>query len=240
MNWLIEAIQNLINPKPKNIKLLSPLSDKEAALRDTEARTGARLPREPLTTPTPTVMTAGAEFEKNPGSVLGATSIPTPYAPYITPSVMNEVEDKTWDTFKNYEIPPQVAYGIATGEGGKIGSNNLYNIGAHDSNPDNAVNYDSQEQAATAAAKLLSGTFRKDDPVNGPLDTRYLDAWNKRQIPVEMLRAIEEAGYAGDPKTWKQRSIEQGKKSGVRGAGEIYDKWSNYIMDTEGWNRWNK
>jgi hypothetical protein len=133
-------------------------------------------------------------------------------------------------TFDQYEIPREVAYGIADAEGGKIGENNIYNIRAYDSNPQAALDFGSMEAAATAAAKLLSGQYQRS---NGKTDTRYKDAYERRADPAEMLKLIMLAGFAGDPSTWKQRSAAQG------GAGLKYDSWDSFVKDTPGWKKWS-
>ena len=163
------------------------------------------------------------------------TPTPVPVTPTPTPAPnfgsMTPIEKRTAETFDIHQIPRSIAYGIAAGEGGKIGDNNLYNIAAYDSNPQSAIHYDSPEQAATAAAKLLDGTFTKAD---GTVDDRYKPAWELRSDPPKMLKAIEAAGYAGDPATWKARSAATG------GAGINYDNWSDFIMDTSGYKKWAK
>jgi len=142
---------------------------------------------------------------------------------------MTDYENKTVETYDQYEIPREVIYGMIQAEGGRIGSNNVLNIGAYDSDPSKAINYDSQEKSATASAKLLSGTFRKE---SGKIDDRYKEAWENRDDPVKMIKLIEQSGFAGDPKTWKERSANSG------GAGLTYDSWSEFVMDTEAWHKW--
>jgi hypothetical protein len=159
--------------------------------------------------------------------------VPSPRAAMPTiPSSLSEIEQRTLPTFQQYGIPPAVAYGIAGAEGGKIGSNNIYNLGAYDSNPQNAFHYDSPEAAATASAKLLSGRYELGTPGSGKFDTRYLDAYKLSNDPVATLHAIYQAGYAGDPKTWKARSIATG------GAGKYFDDWDEFVRSTPAWKKW--
>lgn len=149
---------------------------------------------------------------------------------------LNKYEASTINVFDEYEIPREVIYGMAKAEGGKIGSYNLFNIGANDENPGNAVNYKSQDEATIAIAKLLAGTFTKENEIK---DTRYKEAWENRDNPVKMLKMIETAKFAGDPKTWKQRSIDEAAKIGKKGAGLYYDSWSEFVMATADWKKWH-
>ena len=142
----------------------------------------------------------------------------------------NAKEKPVVTIFDEYDLPREVIFGIASAEGGKIGSNNIFNIGAYDSDPGAAINYKSPEEGALAVAKLLSGTFTKAD---GRVDTKYKEAYDNRDNPAKMLEMIQDAGYAGDPATWKKRSADSG------GAGLYYDSWSEFIMDTQGWKKWS-
>lgn len=152
---------------------------------------------------------------------------------------MTKKEEATVETFDKYEIPREVIYGMSQAETGSgertVGSNNIINIGSYDKDPrGNTIHYKSLEEASTASAKLLSGVFTK---ANGKVDTRYKEAWENRDDPVKMLKLIEKAGFAGDPKTWKARSIDQDPKNG---AGLYFDSWSDFVMATKGWKRWHE
>lgn len=140
-------------------------------------------------------------------------------APTPTP-VLDELESRTLPTFKQHKVHPSIAYGIASAEGGKIGDYNVWNMNATDANPQGAYNYDSYEAAATDAAKLMVKMIDKMEAQGA--------------TPEEQLVAIQNAGYAGDPKTWKQRSIDTG------GAGIHYDSWSDFVKATKGWKKWSK
>lgn len=182
-----------------------------------------RAPRKTVTpTPTPTATPM-------PTPKIGETRIlgSTPWrfvTPTPTPPVpdMSDYEKRTLETYDKYNIPRAVAYGIANAEGGKIGKNNRFNIGAGDANPQNAWDFDSDLAEATAASKLLSGES----------DKRYKNTQYYLDDPVGFLRAVETAGFAGDPATWKERSKSQG------GAGNTYNSWSDFVMDTPSWKRW--
>lgn len=151
----------------------------------------------PTTTPTPTSM---------------PTPVPDPY------------EKLTMETFDKYKVPRSVAYGIRQAEGGRIGRNNSFNIGAYDSNPRAAWSFNSPLAEATVAAKLLSGTS----------DPRYAATQQFYENPDLFLAEVEKAGYAGDPKTWKARSISQG------GAGKFYDYYRDFVKDTDAYKKWRK
>lgn len=114
-----------------------------------------------------------------------------------------------------YGIPSAVAAGQFAAEGRLKGlgasRNNPYNIGAFDSNLDNTFQYPTIEKGIEAYAKLLSS------------DPRYSQAYGLRQDPLKMLEALQNAGYAGDPKTYQQR------------AKNNYPSYSSFIQDTPEW-----
>lgn len=165
-----------------------------------------------------------------PSPTITPSPTPTP-TPAPNFGEMTEFEKLTADTFDKYKVPRAVAFGIAAAEGGK---RNKFNIGAVDANPGRAPVWDDLE-TATKAAKLLSGTANPEFYGNGEVGKlAYGKAYEQRASPSAMLKLIEEAGYAGDPRTWKARS----KASG--GAGNIYSSWSDFIMDTPAWKKWIK
>lgn len=152
--------------------------------------------------------------------VKSAQATATPPPPLPTPTMhpqADELERRTFPTFQKMGVHPAVAYGIAQAEGGRIGKNNIWNLNAVDSNPNLAYNYDSPEAAATDAAKLIL----KMMGVNGPISN-----------PSEAIEVIQNAGYAGDPKTWKQRSIDTG------GAGINFDSWADFVRATQKYKKW--
>jgi len=140
-------------------------------------------------------------------------------------------EDLTLETFNNYGIPPQVAYALAAGENGP---RNRFNIGAHDGNPQNAPVWDDLT-SATKSAKMLSGTANSEFYGAGEKGKQaFANAYALREDPEEMLAGIRDAGFAGDPATWKARSIAQ------NGAGKNFDTWDEFIMNTPAWRRWRQ
>jgi hypothetical protein len=132
--------------------------------------------------------------------------------PHITPT-----PPSTFDNIISAaKIPLQVISGIVQAEGGRIGKNNPANINATDSNPNGAYNYPSPEAGIQALTDLLSK------------NPRYAKAYALRNDPPAMVKAIQDAGYAGDPKTWRQRSIATG------GAGKTFPTWADFVMATKG------
>lgn len=147
----------------------------------------------------------------------------------------NPYEQLTYDTFKKYQIPPAIAYGMAAAEGG---TRNRFNIGAHDTNPTAAPVMDDLT-SASAAAKMLSGQQPDKFYSHGAKGKKsFADAYGKRDNPEAMLKAIMDAGYAGDPKTWKKRSISEAKAAGGHGAGENFDYWDQFVKSVPAWKKW--
>jgi hypothetical protein len=145
---------------------------------------------------------------------------PTPIpVPTLAPNA-DDFEQKALPILNQYEIPPSVGFGMRDAEGGKIGANNVYNIGAGDADPSKAENYASIEDAVREYAKLLSTS------------PRYHQAYADRKDKDKMLKEIVKAGYAGDPETWKQRSAKAG------GAGKIYDTYDEFVRATNGYKRY--
>lgn len=183
-------------------------------------------------TPTPTPMNQPKIISPLPDTTPMPSRMPTP-SPTPMPNwgEMTPYENLTSQTFDNYKIPRPVAYGIASAENGK---NNTFNIGAHDSTPTMAPQWD-ELTAATKAAKLLSGQANTEFYGNGQEGKdAFAAAMKLIASPSAMLQAIQDAGYAGNPKTWRQRSISAG------GAGITYPTWADFVKDTPGWKRWIK
>jgi len=93
-------------------------------------------------------------------------------------------------------IPESVIRGVAaaetnTGEGrtptGYASRNNFFNIGAYDSNPDNAFSYPTALDGVRAFAKLLT------------TDPRYSGVVAAKGNPQKMVEEMKKAGYASNP-----------------------------------------
>jgi hypothetical protein len=174
----------------------------------------------PKNNPVGQVLAAEDKYKNSNPSTL--TPIPDPY------------EARTMETFDKSGIPREIAYGIRQAEDGV---KNSYNIGATDANPTGALDYGSPEAEATAAAKLLNGTFEKDFIGSGRFNETFKPAFQQFQKDKNVekfLKAIYEAGYAGDPNTWKQRSIDTG------GAGQYFNNWDEFVKNTLPYQKWHK
>lgn len=153
---------------------------------------------------------------------------PTPTPTPLPPVDMTSYEQLTAPTFDKYGVPRAVAFGMGDAEGGKI---NRFNIGATDSNPQNAVRYPDELSEATGAAKMLSGKAESTFYGNGERGRQQFEDAMKQNTLDEIMAAIRDAGYAGDPATWKQRSIDTG------GAGKYYDTWDEFVKATRGYKK---
>lgn len=157
-----------------------------------ESQGGTYTPPSP--TPTPAA---------NPqGQVLGlqvrnpkAKFVASQGRPNIDPKVQNFLETQVFPITREYGIPDAVAAGQFAAEGRFQGlgadRNNFYNINAVDHNPNLAYGYDSPQAGVEAYADLLK--------------RRYGQAL-KQQTPLDVIRMIEELGYAGDPTTYGNRA----------------------------------
>ena len=177
-----------------------------------------------------------AKPSPTPGMKFTLDTTHMPPMEYEEPTQMDDYEKRTLPTFKKYGIPPEIAYGIKQAEGGV---NNSYNIGATDSNPTGGLDYGGPEAEATAAAKLLNGTFEKDHIGSGVFNTTFKPAFQRFQKTNDIrkfLKEIADAGYAGDVNTWKQRSM----GATPPGAGQYYDRWDDFVADTAPYKKWNK
>lgn len=125
----------------------------------------------------------------------------------LDPNVQQFIENTIFPVTRKYEIPDPVAAGMFAAEGRLSGlganRNNFYNIGAFDSNPNQATYFETPEQGIEAYAKFMKGEGNYASPKH---KESFTNAYNNRKNVVEMLRGIQEAGYAGDPKTYKQRA----------------------------------
>ncbi len=145
------------------------------------------------------------------------TATPTP-AP-------GSFEEIAFPIFDKYNIPRSVGMGMyaAEGRGQGLGAdrNNFYNIAAFDSNPDAAFRYDTPEEGIEAFARFISGQY--DRYASPQHQQRFANAYGLRDDPVAFVRALEQAGYAGDPKTYAQR------------ANNNFDSYADFIMATPEW-----
>ncbi len=138
----------------------------------------------------------------------------------LDPSVQNFIEATILPITRQYGIPDGVAAGQFAAEGRLEGlgarRNNFYNINAIDSNPDAAYNYKDPQEGIKAYSELLTKNQRYKGAFEGKLSTS------------EMLDAIERAGYAGDPKTYKKR------------ASNGFGSYSDFIENTPEYRHYSK
>lgn len=162
------------------------------------------------------------------GQTEQALATPTP-TPTPAPSAeMTEYEKLTAPTFDKYGVPRSVAFGIGDAEGGKI---NRFNLGAVDSNPTAALRYPDKLSEATSAAKFLSGEAEPSFYGNGEQGRQDFKKAMSLKDVSEILAAVRDSGYAGDPDTWKERSAASG------GAGTQYDTWDEFVKATKGYRK---
>jgi len=113
----------------------------------------------------------------------------------IKPEVSGFLENIAFPITRKYGIPDAIVAGMyaAEGRGSGLGAerNNFFNINAIDENPNLANYYDSPEEGVEAFAKLIS--------------ERFADALKTGNVE-DILYAIEQGNYAGDPSTYSQRA----------------------------------
>lgn len=151
---------------------------------------GIKMPS-PTNAPNPTP-SPGMKFSSGEPAVLGQGTAG------VDPKVQNFLEKKVFPVVEKYGIPKAVAAGMFGAEGRLEGlgaeRNNYYNIAAYDGNEDSAFRYKKPEDGVKAWAELITS------------DPRYKKAYELRHDPDAMLREIQNAGYAGDPKTYQKRA----------------------------------
>lgn len=129
------------------------------------------------------------------------------------PGTADFLESVVFPVTRQAGIPDAVAAGQFAAEGRMSGlgadRNNFFNLGAFDSNPNNAYSYQNPQAGVQAYADLLTGD-------------RFAPAL-QNEDPVAVLRAIQQLGYAGDPRTYGRRS-----DSG-------YSSYADFIMNTPEW-----
>jgi len=139
--------------------------------------------------------------------VLGATN---------APSLDSYFQENVFPTTREAGFPDKVSTGMFAAESRDLNGlgarrNNPYNIGAYDSNPDNAFDYESPQAGVQAFVDLLMN------------DPRYIQAMELKDDPMGMLQAIQNANYAGDPATYGER------------ADNGYNSYSDFVSNTPEW-----
>ncbi len=139
--------------------------------------------------------------QPTPTPTLAPTPFPTPnYKTSVTrASNWGDIMHQTEQVAKEYDLPVSVVLGQLAAESGRgthkySSRNNFFNINANDANPDAAFSYKTPAEGIRAYADLITKS------------PRYSRAYAARSNPDEYLRLLTEAGYAGDPKTYKKRA----------------------------------
>jgi hypothetical protein len=154
-----------------------------------------------------------------PTPVQGAiqTLTPTPYPPSQMPKGATSFEGAAAPLFEQAKIPAAIGMGIwaEEGRGKTINPNNPYNIGAIDSNPQNANAYGFKTpiDGAAAAVKFLQG------------ESPYQSA-NVKQI---FQKAYQQLQKNNDPEAY------------LKAIGKTYSSnknWATQIMQTPEYARW--
>ena len=203
-----EYIKRMRNEHPE----LDSTSDEE--LRYSFLRYGPHVVPNPKKTPTP-----------EPGQ-RGYTPATGP----VLEDVDKFIEGTVLPVTRKYGIPDAVAAAQFAAEGRNVGGlgssrNNYFNLGAVDSNPDQAFGFDTPEAGVEAYAKFISGEGSYPSEEH---KKRFEKAYQYRNDPRKMLKEIENAGYAGDPKTYSQR------------AANDFRSYADFAMSTPEWAKYSK
>lgn len=150
----------------------------------------------------------------------------------IDPNVAGFLDKTIIPISRKYKAPDSIMAGMFGAEGRLSGMganrNNYYNIAGYDSNPHAANYYDTPEKGVEAFARFITG--QADNYPSPKIKKQYQDAFAKYQKDGDAesyMRSIENAGYAGDPKTYHKRS-----NSGFK-------SYSDFVMNTPEYKRHN-
>lgn len=160
---------------------------------------------------------------------------PTPTAtPQYSPGSFEAIASAV---FKEYGIPLEVGFGQYAAEGRATGlgakRNNFYNIAAFDSNPNAAFSFTTPKEGVEAYAKFISGQY--DRYASPAVKQKFAQAYNLKDDPIAYIRAIEQAGYAGDPRTYQQRTTAINPQTGKK-----YSSYAEFVMNTPEWRKYYK
>jgi len=182
MNPILGALQSLgIIKKPKIISPL-PASDSPGGYNDPtqqglnayyqrEGQANSIMPKQAMknTTYTPAPQVPGFDMSSIGQAITQLTGVKLPKAEAAgMPKDATPYETQASGIFNKYGVPPAVGLGIwaMEGRGKTINPNNPYNIGAYDSNPQNANAYQFKNplQGTDEAAKFLAGQSSYQTP----------------------------------------------------------------------------
>lgn len=197
--------------------------------------------------------------EEPSGDVLGATA-PTPTATpkpepdvskppkivktrefkgnqNVNPQIDTFIQNKILPVTRKYDIPDAVAVGMFAAEGRNLGlganRNNFYNIAAFDSNVNSAFTFATPEQGVEAFAQFITGQY--DRYASDKHKKKFRKAYTKyleHRDPVKYVQDIRDAGYAGDPNTWRQRKLEQD------GVETPFSDYAEFVFANPEWRKY--
>jgi hypothetical protein len=203
-----QGFQNIFFNKPTPNYVLNP----NRSLISATQRTA---PIGPVRPPTPPQIVPPVPVTPSPQPVQPLTRLPAPTSPDFLPKVVLPIT-------RQYKIPDPIAAGqwAAEGRGAGLGANrnNFFNLGAVDSNPNNAASFDTPQAGIEAYAKFLTSP----QWANGVKNV----VPNYFSNPLTALKQIEQQGYAGDKRTYKKRS------------NTGFDRYWKFIMSTPEWKQY--
>lgn len=237
MNFFDSLIKLLSKDEPQDDRWATAPEDIRR-LRDTKQTELGRYNSGVLTTETPPNYSDkyGAFVPQEeldyPTESAPADAMPTPFDP-TNPDSFHQMAKPM---FNQFQFPESVGMGMyaAEGRGKGMGAerNNFYNINAVDANPDQANSYETPQQGLTTFLKMVTGQAEDSFYGNGAEGKRaFKEAFKKFQETgdeEELLLAIQNAGYAGDPTTYPQR------------ADNGYSSYSGFVSDTPEFKKFRK
>lgn len=149
----------------------------------------------------------GANTQQPQNAIGEALNIlnPKPQKAYAEeyPEGSTDYEKKAAGVFNKYGVPPEVGLGIwaMEGRGKTINPNNPYNIGAYDSNPQNAnaYNFKNPLEGTEEAAKFLAGQSDFQDSRVKQIFQKALAYYKKTNDSTGYLKQIAPV-YSSNPK----------------------------------------
>ena len=174
-------------------------------------------------------------YEKYGNSIMPPEPVKKNDTPQNVPDAVPTVDPNTdailtniiFPITRKYEIPDSVAAAQFAAEGRTQGlgasRNNYFNIAGFDKNLSRTQIFKTPQEGVEAYAKFVSGqgSYASEDHKK-----KFQQAYELRKDPQKMLKAIELAGYAGDPTTYAQR------------AQNNYPSYSDFAMSTPEWRKY--
>lgn len=201
MNPILAALQNL--GIIKNPQIVSPLpqSDSPGGYNDSATDPGLNYYYQQQAQ----ADSIPAQFsQKALGQVISRLTggnVPQAYA-QEAPQNATTYEKQAANIFNKYDVPPAVGLGIwaMEGRGKTINPNNPYNIGAYDTNPQNAKAYKFSNplEGTDAAAQFLAGKSPYQTPQVQKIFQKALSEYKKTGDQNAYLQAIAST-YSTNP-----------------------------------------